>query len=344
MAWLSAREMAGFDLDRAAADLLRAMNVPLSPGDDLRAALVRHLKTRPTLIILDNLESIPAPELRRVRGLLDSLAAEWGSKALVTLRPPLPVFEEMAEAQGVSLHTGLDRASAVKYLLTLAEQHAPKVEGMMAEAGWAVGRVQGHPKMIEVVAGTARSRGWSRTKKMLEALSGELTDRMDELYAFSVESLGEAGKRVLPYIPIFPAGSFTLPALRAACVGKDEGGEMKDEGEASGWVEKGLDAVRDSGLIGFDPERERYFVHQTVGDYLRQRRPLTGDERRRTEAWLAKYYAGFAGEHWQDYDTLAVEHENLLKTIEWDGRRHRPQRTNHKPRPPRGVWLIFPGI
>ena len=309
MTCVSARKMAEFRADVVLADLAHSLGLAQRPGDDPWAALHDHCARHPTLLIFDNLETAAKKQPRELARLVEFLKGfplDAGSKALATLRPPLPQLEELPGAASLGLTRGLDDESAARYVLFLAEK--PPVKGLAGdpdEAMWLGGRLSGHPKMLEIVVGTARRVGYKRAREMAEGLSGPLAERRDEIIEWSVELLGSEGRRVLPYLPLFPAASFTYDAVLAAC-----GGE---------WAGAGLDQLRDSGLIDYREEADRYELHQTVMEWAEARCPLGHAEAHAARLRLAQHYRAWVDEHSgvEDYDALEFDRENILAALEW---------------------------
>jgi tetratricopeptide (TPR) repeat protein len=315
MAWVSAREMATFTCEAALEELARSLRLLEEPTGGPRAVLRDRCARQPTLLILDNLE-IPArsapEELSRLIEFLRGFPTDAGSKVVVTLRPPLTELEELPGAVRLPLVRGLADKPAARYVLDLAAQH-PSVKGLHGERRAALKvarRLSGHPKMIEIAVGTARRRGYERLAEQLPQLSGDLAARLNELIGWSVGLVGEEGRRVLPYLALFPASSFTGEAVAIACGKRD-------------WVQDGLDQLGDSGLVNFRPDTERYEWHQSVvewasaphkaQDYV----PLNDIELLRARRRLIKFYLTLAHRIAKEYKQIYLELENLFLAVRW---------------------------
>ncbi len=74
--------------------------------------------------------------------------------------------------------------------------------------------------MIEVAVGIAR-RGKAELDKALDRLSGELESKLTEILATGLKLVGDEGRRLLAFLPLFPAGNFQPEAMQAACAWAD---------------------------------------------------------------------------------------------------------------------------
>jgi len=280
--------------------LAQGLELEVKPGDDPALELQRHCARQPTLLLLDNLEQLAryrhdqALELAR---FLSQLASP--SKALVTLRPPLPEFEDLPTALALHLVEGLEDQPGTNYVLHLAWQKNVLPLCDLGAARELARRLHGHPKLIEVAVPRAcRPGGYVALQKELPALSGDLEEALNELIGWSAEQLTAQGSAVLRLLPLFPAASCT-EATASAALGAE--------------ALPGLRELFDVALA--DYQEERYVWHQSVLDYALKLPPWP--EKEAAQARLCGYYSRWGREHSSDYPALAAEQTNMLAALEW---------------------------
>src|SRR5262249_44351060 len=136
-------------------------------------------------------------------------------------------------------------------------------------------RVSGHPRMIEVAVGVAR-RGREELDRALDRLGSDLEAKLAEMLATGLALVGDEGRRLLAFLPLFPAGNFMPEAMRAACTAAervaakeppaptartddetDEGDPEPDE-NASSWVVEGIRQLERGGFLDRDQEQDLY--------------------------------------------------------------------------------------
>jgi len=276
-AWLSIRDFPDFSISSAIKELGKTFN--LGGNDEIHQLLIRYLQTKPSIIVLDNLESLSLQELAQVKGFVNQVATVWGSKFIITLRPPLSFLDGKPDEKHIHMNNGLDFENAKKYLEVLVSEENPTKDEILKEAKWIINRIEGHPKMLEIVAGLSRHRGWQRVRPLISSLSGELQDKMQDLYSGSVNLLGQEGKKILAYLPLFLIPRFSYDDVAAAC------GDIEKV-----WSYKGLDQVSDSGLISYNTLTEKFAVHQTVIDYINNNFLLSRGEKVSAYHRLMQYY------------------------------------------------------
>ena len=264
-----------------AADLLRdlAAGLGLDPPPGREAeALQQHTALTPALLVLDNLETLPAGELERLAQVLDRLGSE--SAALAALRPPAPALERLPLAHPRPLFRGLGREEAARYALTLAERRG--VPLTPAQADRIAAATDGHPRLMELLVAQARRRDLARLLAEIRERRGDFAAQLERLHRWSAARLEEEGNLTAwQALLLFPAGSAPETVLEAAL------------GEA------GLAALQAAALADFDPTRQAWRWHATVADYARTRWPLTAEARRARlralfPAWAA-WLEGLAG-------------------------------------------------
>lgn len=242
-----------------AADLLNrlaeALGMRLEP-ERVAEALRLYTARQPTLLMLDNLETLPAAELDCLRRVLERLGRE--SAALVLARPPQPSLEDLSCAHPIPLHEGIGLEAALLYALRLARERNVPLNGQ--QAAEIAAATDGHPRLIELVVAQARRRDLAALLQEVRERRGDFQRQLDALHAWSAARLDDAGQAAWAALPLFPAGNAPEGPLRAAA------------GE-------GLEALREAALADFDPALQLWRWHGTVADYARLHRPLAEEER-----------------------------------------------------------------
>jgi tetratricopeptide (TPR) repeat protein len=233
-----------------------ALELPAQPGQAPEEALAALARQQPTLFVLDNLEDLPAPDLARLASFLRRLGR--GSAALVTLRPPAPIFEDLPAARPIPLRDGLALEDAARYVHALAGRHnAPSLQrgDLAARLAHACG---GHPLILEQVVALARKRPLAHMLESIQSLGEDYLKILRMVLDWSLEALDdEKAREALACLPIFGAGSCTPAALAAAL-------DMPP-----GVLYPLADKLREAALLVFDPRYERYEWHASVSDYAR---------------------------------------------------------------------------
>ena len=222
--FVDAREVA----PATTAELLRRTLARLDPaarGDDPVFELVARLTGAPGLIVLDNLESLPDSEYDALARFVGQIPRN-GSHVLLTARAPIRSIADLPEVTTLLLTTGLHEIDGAHYAHRLAETkgvallrddppriEAGQIRGLCARVSR---RVSGHPRMIEVAVGVAR-RGREELDKALDRLHGDLETKLAEMLATGLALVGDEGRKLLAFLPLFPAGNFMPEAMQAAC-------------------------------------------------------------------------------------------------------------------------------
>jgi hypothetical protein len=209
-------------------DLLRRALARLDPaarGDDPVFELVTRLTAAPGLIVFDNLETLPETEFDALARFVAQIPAN-GSHVLLTARAPIRPIEDLPAVPTRLLTSGLHDYDGAFYAHRLAvtkdvallRDDPPRIEagevrGLCARL---TRRVSGHPKMIEVAVGIAL-RGQAVLDKALDRLAGDLESRLNEMLATGLALVGDEGRRLLAFLPLFSAGNFMPEAMQAAC-------------------------------------------------------------------------------------------------------------------------------
>ncbi len=215
-------------------EIARALRVRETPGLDLAAALLEHLRELELLLVLDNLEQIV--EASPLVGTL--LDAAPHLTVLATSRIPLrlsgeqeyqlaplalPGREQMANAARLgsfeSVQLFIDRAAAVRPGLEITDATAPALFEI-------VSRLDGLPLALELAGSRMRVLTLEalaqRLEQRLPLLTGGARDAperqrtLEATIAWSHELLDPDGQRLFARLSIF-SGGWTLEAAETVC-------------------------------------------------------------------------------------------------------------------------------
>ncbi|MFQ3630440.1 CHAT domain-containing protein, partial [Roseiflexus sp.] len=241
-------------------ELAAALEVQTTPQEAAKA-LLEHLRLRPTLLVLDNLESLPLRELEQLAAFLRRIGG--ASAAIVTLRPPETALQELPQAVPIPLQDGLEPEAAERYIVTLDKNKGVQLTPQeVQEIAQATG---GHPLLVEKIVAQTLRRDRQSLLEEVRRRAGDFAAQVDAVYAWSAERIGEAGQRAWQALPLFPAGWTPEGPLRALA--------------GTG----GTEALRGAAVADFDPRVQGWRWHATAADYARHHWPLPEDERRE---WL----------------------------------------------------------
>ena len=234
-------------------------------------AVLEHTALKPTLLLLDNLESLPEVELAALGKSLRGLGSE--SAALLALRPPRSELEELPTAHPLPLHEGIGEEAAARYASVLAKGKNVPLE--LKEAWDIALATGGHPRLIELLLARARERDWKALLEEIRNLKGDFVAQLERVYAWSAERLDEAGRAAWRALLLFPAGMAPEKLL---------------------WVvasRQGAESLRDAALADFYPADQLWRWHGSVSDYARAHWPMAEEERRERQVALLEEWASW---------------------------------------------------
>ena len=234
-------------------------------------AVLEHTALKPTLLLLDNLESLPKVELAALGKSLRGLGSE--SAALLALRPPRSELEELPTAHPLPLHEGIGEEAAARYALVLAK--GKNVPLKLEEARDIALATDGHPRLIELLLARARERDRKALLEEIRNLKGDFVAQLERVYAWSAERLDEAGRAAWRALLLFPAGMAPEKLL---------------------WVvasRQGAESLRDAALADFYPADQLWRWHGSVSDYARAHWPMAEEERRERQVALLEEWASW---------------------------------------------------
>jgi predicted ATPase/DNA-binding CsgD family transcriptional regulator len=251
-------------------------------GEALQDTLARRIGDREVVLVLDNLEQLPAAG----SVIAELLAASPGLRVLATSRAPLHVrgehqyplaplqlpdpvelasLDDLAEVEAVKLF--VERARAVHPAFALTSDNAVAVAGICA-------RLDGLPLAIELAA--ARTRLFTptallaRLDRRLPVLSEGPMDApirqrtLRSTIGWSFDLLSEPDQRVFASLGVF-AGGFTLVAAEAVAIGPADPNGGPD-------VLTSLDHLVEQNVLTVTPDADgepRFRMLETIREFAR---------------------------------------------------------------------------
>ncbi|MBA3505009.1 MAG: tetratricopeptide repeat protein, partial [Betaproteobacteria bacterium] len=328
-------ELAGLRDERLVAQAVASvLGVKEEPGRPVVEALVKYVKDRQLLLILDNCEHLVhccaelAKELLRSGSRLRILAssrehlhvAGETTYALPALAVPDPRQTNTVAAltQYEAVHLFVDRASAGQPDFRLTEQNAVAVAGVCH-------RLDGIPLALELAAARVRTMSVdniaARLSDRFRLLTGgdrTALPRQQTLRAsidWSYELLAESERALLRRLAVF-AGGWTLDAVEAVGAGGDlDANDVLDL----------LTHLVEKSLVVAEAEGERYRLLETVRLYAQERLNESGEGDATRTRHLA-YYLAFAERARPELmgpkqgwwlARLDLERENILAAHVW---------------------------
>ncbi|MDW8102524.1 MAG: CHAT domain-containing protein, partial [Anaerolineae bacterium] len=237
--------------------LAEALGLRPEPGR-VTEALTLYTDRQPTLLILDNVDTLPPQELKRLRQFLERLGGR--SAALVMARSPQRSLEELPCAWPISIHEGIGIEAAAFYALRLAwERKVPIGEEQAKEIALAT---DGHPHLVNLLVAQARRRDLEAFLQEIRERRGDFQKQLEKVYEWSASLLEERGQlKAWQTLLLFPGGVAPESLLRAAA------------------GEEAISALLEAALADFDPVFQSWRWHATVAEYARLHWPLTDDKR-----------------------------------------------------------------
>ena len=334
-----------------------ALSIKEETGRPMAETLVKYVKDRDLLLILDNCEHLVQACAELTKQLLQSGARV---RVLATSREPLHVTGESTypvPALSVpNMHTTntlealtnceaarlfIDRALDAKPAFHVTDQNAGAVAALCH-------RLDGIPLALELAAARVRTLS-------VEKIAERLTDRFRLLTGgdhtamprqqtlracidWSYDLLAESERALLRQLAVF-AGGWTIEAAEAVGAGADI--------DTLGVLEL-LTRLVDKSLVALDARGERYGLLETVREYALERLLESGEEagvrKRHAEYCLAlaeeaePFTRGGANQkRW--LDLLEVEHDNLRTALTWA--LERPESEALGPRVCAALWRFW---
>lgn len=208
------------------------------------AAATQALRKQATLLILDNLETLPVETLRE----LLTVAKQWSEvgecRVLLTTRTPdfhHPDYPTQGSRKHISLSLrGLGQEDALAYFqslikLTLAPKFDPPKRGVLLEL---FKLVDFHPLSIGLLAKQLENRRPAELGQRLEALIAQTPD--NPLLAslnLSLERLDAEAMQLLPRLGVFQGGAFDINLLEITEISESQWQTLRPALEATGLIQ-----------------------------------------------------------------------------------------------------------
>ncbi|MDV2503657.1 MAG: tetratricopeptide repeat protein [bacterium] len=248
------------------------------------ARAAQGLNSNHSLLVLDNLETLAEAEQRRIADFLKRLDPLTRSKALLTMRPHIEVFEELDGAANVPLH-GLDLEASCLLIEDEARHKTPPIAYLIGEYNRSNQEALAeaaffHPFLMKTAVGRLTRTDLDSTLEDLKNLKGPFEEKCQEWLDGQLALLEEDGQRLLPRLSVF-VGSADKKAIDAVC------GEGISVGQA-------LDEAWQASLVDYEPNLRRYSLHQIVLDYVTTKGALPQEEHQTLQAAHAQVFLDMA--------------------------------------------------
>jgi len=291
------------DAELVVAEAAQVVGVRGEPGMTLLQALCAHLRSRHTLLILDNCEHVidvsarlanavlkAAPHVRILASSREALRTP-GEQAYPVSPLPVPARDDGVSvlSRSTAVRLFVDRARLHKPTFSLTERDAPLIAELVA-------RLEGIPLALELAAARMRSLSIAdinaRLKDRYRLLTGGarvLQERQQTLRAlvdWSYELLEPEERTVLSRLGVF-IGGFDLAAAESICsAGVLASDDVLDL--IGSLVEKSLVMLeeRDDGA--------RYRILETIREYAHEKLELSGDDLAATSQRHCMHYFAIA--------------------------------------------------
>ncbi len=311
--------------------LAQVLQVKESGGQPLLTTLCNHLRTRETLLILDNCEHVLDGCARMTEALLRDAAQvtvlatsrealHLGGECAYPL-DPLTLPDPQADAKSIA------RSDAVQLFIDRARQHRPRLDPEAQQARVIAEicvRLDGLPLALELAAARVAVLPVEQILRLLTERFRLLTSGNRELprhqtlramLDWSYDLLDDSEKKLFARLSVF-AGGWTLEAASQVCGGSPI---TKDD------VVYVLIGLIEQSLVVAQEDGDRYQMLETVGQYARGRLLESGKGEWWRERHLA-YFLPFAeqaesnltGKDQQAWlDRLEAEHDNARAALAW---------------------------
>ena len=291
--------------------LADALDLTLSSHDDPQSQLLKFLRNKELLLVLDNFEQV----LAGIGLLTDILQAASAVKLLVTSREVLKLQEEwLYPMAGLATPPGTDIEDWADYdavkLLVERVQRVRRDFSLAMEAEGIVRLcrlVEGMPLALELAATWTKTLACAEVadeiQRCLDFLSTTLRDiperhrSMQAVFDQAWQRLTPEEQEVFMRLSVFQGG-FRRAAAKVV----------------AGATLPALTTLVDKSLLRWEPDGQRYQVHELLRQYAEERLALSPESLAHTRDMHAKYYTSFLGDRF--YDLSGKQQRQVLAEIE----------------------------
>lgn len=330
VAWESLRAVTG--KSNRFASIMDSLLLTLSKGeitaavtildDDFKKIerLVKLLKDKPCLVVLDNVETVlKTKQAKRAGFVADDFAeyallfqqlaeSEHQSKVIFTSRETLV---QLPRRETYTLQLGgLDQEAAVKLLQSFDLIATPEELAKLAK------RYEQHPKALEIVAGVIKHENefQGRVSKFLEDVNWLLVNTLDELIEQVTNRLSDEELKCLSQISVYETSEYVLSfGGIAAQIPEMSKRDVK---------ENIIEALKRRQLLDYNQDCESYQMHPLVQEkasYLLN----SESDRRIAHRQAHRYFLDLVKPEveWKEFDDLKPllrAHHHACQAQDWD--------------------------
>ncbi len=303
--------------------ILQAFNLKQSEQGDLKKQLIEYLKDKELLLLLDNFEHLVEGAEMVTEILQNSpgslvlvtsrqrlgLQAEWSFEVNGLSYPSAKATQDLAAYESVQLF--MQRLHQVKPRQTVFDNDLPSMTRICQ-------LVEGLPLGVELAASAVRRRSIDQVATAIESGKEDLKVSYKDIperhrslravFEHSYRLLSEEEQAAFVGLAVF-RGGFTAEAAE----------------QVAGATPDILDALVEHSLVRYNPEKERYFIHELVRQYAEEKL-IAQDSEVTIRLCHLNYYIDLAEQaeayqiktdHWEHYMGLTPEDDNFRTALSW---------------------------
>jgi tetratricopeptide (TPR) repeat protein len=263
--WVSANQSDGFTVEHIFQNMDMVWgSTLLSHASTIRKKLaLDRLNAMACLLIIDDLDRVPASEQQSILELLDGIDPTRGSKILLTARQRVTLFDPVVSQQ--LRVKELDIVSARQFLEKRAiDTVRAKIKGHEDELA---GLARYHPLMLSLTLTMLYDKDLMIVKQLLRELKGEVGEQVDNIIGAAIQTVVEQQpqtQKVLETLSVF-TGRADRNSLSVVHLGQ----VATEEDEAASAFSHSLELLSQRSIIDYDAATEKYTLHPLIRDYMR---------------------------------------------------------------------------
>jgi len=321
--------------DMVVKEIMVTLNIPESPGEEMMATIVRRIREKRMLIVLDNCEHLAGACAEAAERLIRMVT---GLKILTTSRMVLNIRGEITwRIPSLSLINpddarNVEKAQESEAILLFSDRaglgdHRFELENVnIYEVATICKQVDGIPLAIELVAsrirymdpGTMIQRLSDRFSELISSVPGtvERHRTLKATFDWSYNLLTTEEKTLFKRLGVF-SGGFDLIAVEEVCMDRSLPGEYILD-LLAGLIDRSMvNTIRNPG------QPIRYYLLETLRQYSLNQLKDTEENKLRKKHF--RYYLSVAEEAYKErlisqascMGRLQMEHDNMLAALDW---------------------------